>query len=351
MISLDDLLDRVRGAVDARTPLCIAGGNSKRHLGREPQGEPLDLAGYAGIVDYQPSELVITARAGTTVAALQQALAEKNQVLASDPPQFEGRATIGGSLACNLSGPARPWSGSIRDHVLGVRLVNGKAEHLRFGGQVMKNVAGFDVSRLQAGAMGTLGILTEVSLKVMPRPEATITIRRPIDATDAVRVMNQICREPLPLTGAFWYAGDLYVRLSGPASVVDAGSRRIAGDVVEDDAGVWSRLREMNLPIFANAVDLWCISLRPTKKHFLPDQDWLIDWRGARRWLAAKCDRKTQEEHLAEEGAEAWQVRGATRGADVFPDRGGTYRNILLRLKAAMDPAGIFNPGRLYSWL
>ena len=351
MTSIDELLERVRGAVDARQPLCVAGGGSKRHFGRAPQGELLDLSGYSGIVDYQPSELVITARAGTTVAELQQALAEKNQVLASDPPQFDGRATIGGSLACNLSGPARPWSGSIRDHVLGVRLINGRAEHLRFGGQVMKNVAGFDVSRLQAGAMGTLGILTEVSLKVMPRPEATVTIRRSIDASDAVRVMNEICRESLPLAGVFWYAGDLHIRLAGPASVVDAGIRQIAGEALQDDAAVWSRLRDMELPFFSNAVDLWCVALRSTSKHVMAERDWLLDWRGARRWLAGKCDRETLDEQLVEEGAESWQVRGAAPGAEVFADPGGTYRNILLRLKAALDPAGVFNPGRLYSWM
>ena len=351
MSSIDDLLSQVRSAVDARRPLCIVGGNSKHQIGREPRGERLELQGYSGIVDYQPSELVVTARAGTTVTELQQALAEKNQVLASDPPQFGGRATIGGSLACNLSGPARPWCGSIRDHVLGVRLINGRGEHLRFGGQVMKNVAGFDVSRLQAGAMGTLGIVTELSLKVMPRPESSITIKRSIDAIGALRVTSEICRKPLPLTGAFWNAGNLYVRLGGAASVVDAGSRQIAGDVLEDDAGIWSALREMDSPFFSNASDLWCVSLRPTAKHVMPEQDWLIDWRGARRWLAAPCDRESLDEHFEEEGVEAWQVRGAARDAEVFPDRGVTYQNMLRRLKAALDPSGIFNPGRLYSWL
>ena len=209
---LAGLQDRVRDAAASQRPLCIVGGSSKRFLGREQRGDPVDMKGYSGVVDYQPSELVITVRAGTTISELQSVLAAENQVLAGEPPEFDGNATVGGTLACNLSGPSRPWSGSIRDHVLGVRIINGKAQHLRFGGQVMKNVAGYDVSRLMAGSMGTLGMLTEVTLKVMPRPEATITVRRPIGAADALRTMNEICRTPLPVTGACWYDGEMRVR-------------------------------------------------------------------------------------------------------------------------------------------
>jgi glycolate oxidase FAD binding subunit len=348
---LDDLQDRVRRAADAQQPLCIIGGNSKRHVGREPQGEPIDVRAWSGIVDYQPTELVVTVRAGTTISYLQDALAQENQTLASEPPEFGGKATVGGTLACNLSGPSRPWHGSIRDHVLGVRIINGRAEHLRFGGQVMKNVAGFDVSRLQAGAMGTLGILTEVSLKVVPRPEATVTVRRSIDASDSLRVANELCRTPLPLSGACWYAGNLYMRLGGPASVVDTAAQRIDGTILSDDDGLWAGLREMDLPFFADAADLWCLSLRSTHDHFKDDADWLIDWRGARRWLAARCDRHALEDLVNDAGGEVVQFRGAADGADVFPTRSDAYRKALLRLKQAFDPAGIFNPGRLYAWL
>ena len=350
MTAIADLQDRVRAAVAAQQLLCIVGGNSKRYLGGEQQGDPIDMSAWSGVVDYQPSELVITVRAGTTISELQQVLARENQVLASEPPEFDGKATVGGTLACNLSGPSRPWHGSIRDHVLGVRIINGKGEHLRFGGQVMKNVAGYDVSRLQAGAMGTLGILTEVMLKVVPRPEATTTVRRTIGASDALRVMNQICRKPLPVSGACWYGGDMYVRLAGPSSVIAAAAGEIEGNILPDD-GFWSRLREMDLPFFADANDLWCISLRSTHDHFRQEEDWLIDWRGARRWLAASCDRDTLVEQTGEAGGELWQLRGAEKGADVFPERSEAYRKMLLRLKRALDPAGVFNPGRLYSWL
>lgn len=351
MSSIDVLLEQVRAAAADRRPLCIVGGNSKRHFGREPSGEPLLLGDYSGVVDYQPSELVITVRAGTTVAEVQDTLAAENQYLASEPPTFDGTATIGGTLACNLSGPSRPWQGSIRDHVLGVRIINGKGEHLRFGGEVMKNVAGYDVSRLMAGAMGTLGILTEITLKVVPRPATTLTVRHRLAAVDALRTMNDIARTPLPVTGACWFDGDMYVRLAGAASAVDAAAGHIDGERIEEDAGPWQGLREMSLPFFTATEDLWCVSLRSNHDHFLPDEAWLFDWRGARRWLAARCDRQTLDRHVGNARAEVWQPRGAASGAEVFPDRSDTYRRTLLQLKQALDPGGIFNPGRLYSWM
>ena len=351
MNAIDGLLEQVRAAAADRRALCILGGNSKQHFGRESPGEPIHVGGYSGIVDYQPSELVITVRAGTTIAELQDVLAAEDQFLASEPPSFDGQATIGGTLACNLSGPSRPWLGSIRDHVLGVRIINGKGEHLRFGGEVMKNVAGYDVSRLMAGAMGTLGIVTEVTLKVVPRPEATLTVRRRLAATDALRTMNDIARMPLPVTGACWFDGGMYIRLAGAASAVDAAAGRIEGERIGEEAAPWQGLCELSLPFFTAAGELWCVSLRSTHDHFLPDEAWLLDWRGARRWLAAYCERQTLDRHVGDARGEAWQLRGASDGAEVFPDRSDSYRRTLLQLKQALDPGGIFNPGRLYSWM
>ncbi len=351
MSAIDVLLEQVRAAAADRRPLRIIGGNSKQHFGRESPGEPIHMREYSGVVDYQPSELVITVRAGTTVAEVQDALAAENQFLASEPPLFDGAATIGGTLACNLSGPSRPWQGSIRDHVLGVRIINGKGEHLRFGGEVMKNVAGYDVSRLMAGAMGTLGVLTEITLKVVPRPETTLTLRHSLAANEALRTMNDIARTPLPATGACWFDGDMFIRLAGAASAVDAAATRIDAECIGEDAAPWQGLREMNLPFFSTAEELRCVSLRSTHDHFLPDEAWLLDWRGARRWLAARCDRETLDGHVDSARGEVWQLRGASEGADVFPDRSDSYRRTLLQLKQALDPGGIFNPGRLYSWM
>ena len=352
MSALADLLQQVRDAAAKKRALNVFGGNSKQHLGREPSGDPVDMSTFSGIVDYQPSELVVTVRAGTTIAVLQNALAEENQVLACEPPEFDGEATVGGTLACNLSGPSRPWQGSIRDHVLGVRIINGKAEHLRFGGQVMKNVAGYDVSRLMAGAMGTLGILTEVTLKVTPKPEATMTVCRPVGATDALRAMNELSRMPLPINGACWCDDNLYVRLAGPTSVITAAAGQIEGSPLSDDRGFWSGLREMSLPFFAATEELSCISLRSTHDHFMPEANWLLDWRGARRWLVADYDRDALERLVMDAGGEVWRTRGEGNDAgEVFPYRSEAYKSMLSSLKQALDPAGIFNPGRLYSWM
>ena len=351
MTTLARLKDQVRNAASNSEPLCIVGGNSKRHLGREPTGTPIEVSHYSGIVDYQPTELVVSARAGTAVSELQQTLAEKNQMLACDPPEFDGKATIGGALACNQSGPSRPWYGSIRDHVLGVRLINGKGEHLRFGGQVMKNVAGYDVSRLQAGAMGTYGLLTEISLKVWPKPESSITVRCNIDASDAIRVMNEISMTPAPLTGACWYEGNMYLRLSGPGAVVEAAASGLTGERLVDDTAFWTSLRDQTSPFFSAAPDLWRFSLRSNSAHVNSHHDWLIDWGGAQRWLAGQHDRTELEGVAASANGEVTRIRGGDQSAERLPSLSDSKRELLIRLKQAFDPARVFNPGRLYGWM
>jgi len=230
-------------------------------------------------------------------------------------------------------------------------MINGKAEHLRFGGQVMKNVAGYDVSRLQVGAMGVFGILTEVSLKVLPRPESSKTICRQLDADAAIRVMNEFSMTPLPLTGACWADGQLYLRLAGQSSVIDSIAAGLEGEALAADDEFWTALREQRLPFFNGEGDLWRLSVRANAPHSKPDGDWLIDWGGARRWLSATCQREELERIALEAGGEVTQVRGGDRGAEIFPALGGAHRAMLQRLKLAFDPDAIFNRGRLYSWL
>ena len=345
------MLEQVSEAVSTSRPLCIVGGNSKRDIGRELTGDPVAVSEHTGIVDYKPTELVVTVRAGTPMRGLQAVLAEKNQMLACESPQFDGAATVGGALACAQSGPSRPWYGSIRDQVLGIRLINGKAEHLRFGGQVMKNVAGYDVSRLQAGAMGIFGLITEVSFKVLPIPETSKTVRQRLDADVAVRVMNAICKTPLPLTGACWTNGELYLRISGQAGAIDAIAARLEGEQLADATDFWTALREQSLPFFDGAGDLWRISVRASASHVIPDGDWLIDWGGTRRWLSGSYEREELEYIAAKAGGEVTQVLGSDRSADPFPTLAEPHRAMLQRLKQAFDPAGVFNRGRLYSWL
>lgn len=351
MTDLSQLLDQVRDAVSNSRALCIVGGDSKKHLGREQDGIPLKMRDYAGVVDYQPEELVITSRAGTTISALNAILAQENQMLAGDPPEFDGKATIGGTLACNQSGPSRPWHGSIRDQVLGIRLINGNAEHLHFGGQVMKNVAGYDVSRLQAGAMGTLGLITEVSLRVLPKPESSITVRRRVDANSAIRVMNEVNILPAPLTGACWYDGHLYFRVSGSTTVTAAAAAKLEGERLPLSTASWTRLREQMLPFFASAEPLWRFSVRPTSPHFEHQGNWLIDWGGAQRLLAGQYDRDELDGIATKSGGELSCIRGGDRTSDVFSSRVGAHRTMLVRLKQAFDPKRVFNPGRLYSWM
>ncbi|AEY00169.1 glycolate oxidase FAD binding subunit [Oceanimonas sp. GK1] len=345
------LLEQVQQARADGTPLQIIGGNSKAFMGRPPAGEPLSLSGHSGIVSYQPVELVLTARAGTSVAEVQATLAERGQMLACDPPLFDGRATLGGTLACHLSGPGRPWSGSIRDQLLGLRLINGRGEHLRFGGQVMKNVAGYDVSRLQAGAMGTLGVITELSLKVMPVPDCTLTLVRELDAAAALTEMNRLAGQPRPLTAACWLDNRLYLRLSGAASAVQGTTHVWPGEVLEDGDAFWRDLREQRLAYFDGNAPLWRFSVKSTAAHALPDAPWLLDWGGSQRWLRGEFDQPELEALAEAAGGQVALYRGGDRNGEVLHTLPAPMQALQRRLKAALDPDGLFNPGRLYGWL
>jgi glycolate oxidase FAD binding subunit len=337
------LCETVAGAAERSEPVYVTGGDSKRTLlGRRCEATPLEISGHTGITDYQPDELVISARAGTPLVELQTALAERGQVLPFEPPHCDRRATLGGTLACNLSGPARPWRGSIRDAVLGLQLINGRGELLNFGGKVMKNVAGYDVSRLQSGARGTLGVITEVNLKVLPAPESELTLMYEMGATESLTVMNQRATSPKPLSGACWFEGRLYLRLSGADCAVQHTARSWGGDLC--DAPPWEQLREMTLPFFAGPGPLWRLSTAPTSA-LDPRDAQLLDWCGAQRWYRATPPAETSRgSHLA-------LFAGGDRNGEVRGELDPVQQLLQCRLKQAFDPRGIFNPGRLYSWM
>ena len=344
----EPLRERSRAAADDGTPLAIVGGGTKDFLGRITQAERFDVSGHRGIVTYEPTELVLSARGGTPLAEVKAALEARGQMLAFEPPAHGDAATIGGTIAAGLSGPARPYAGAARDFVLGTRVLNGKGEALRFGGEVMKNVAGYDVSRLMTGAFGTLGVLLEVSLKVLPRPAASRTLAFDIGAMEAIERCNAWAATPAPVTGACHDGERLCIRLSGTGGGVEAAARALGGEAIDGDA-FWTALREQTLPFFTEAGEaLWRISVPPGAGTMRVGGDVLVDWGGALRWL--RTDAPADEARAAAEraGGHATLFRGGDRTREVFHPLPPAVRGLHERLKAAFDPCGIFNPGRMY---
>jgi len=346
----EQLIERVQSAFAQGEQLNILGSGTKGFIGREQQGQAFETVGHSGVVSYNPAELVMTARSGTTIAEIKNTLAESGQILPCESP-LNGNATLGGVFACNQSGPARPWRGGIRDCVLGLRMLNGKGEHLRFGGQVIKNVAGYDIARLQAGAMGSLGVLTEVSFKVIPKPAAQQSVAVPLPAAEALDKMNAMLAQSLPLSGACWHEGKMYIRFSGARQAVQAAVQAYKDNALTDDIEFWTQLREKTLGFFTQDKPLWRFSIRPTAQHFLPEGDWLIDWAGSQRWLMGDYSIEELHEYAKVSGGQVELFRGGDRRGEVMPQPDPATKLLLTRLKQSFDPKGIFNPGRLHSWL
>ncbi len=339
----------VRAAAGSNTPLAIHGGNTKAFYGGAVVGDALDMRAYCGIIAYEPRELVLTVRAGTTLAEIDAVMQQEQQMLAFEPPQFSGGATIGGTVAAGLSGPRRPYAGAVRDFVLGARVVNGVGEDLRFGGRVIKNVAGYDVSRLMTGALGTLGILTDLSFKVLPKPAAEATLQFAFDEGTAIRCFNEWSGKPLPISGASWHNGIATLRLSGAAAGVAAAREKLGGDMLDPDTALvfWRGLRDHQQAFFQTTSTIWRISLPSTTAPILQNMPQLIEWGGALRWVAGETDAKTLRETIAAAGGHVTLFRGHAKGAGVFHPLGGKLAEIHRNLKAAFDPHHILNRGRL----
>lgn len=356
--ALATLVERIRAAAAQGTPLRIRGGGTKDFHGERLQGELLETTALRGIVNYEPSELVVTVRAGTPLAELEQALAAAGQSLPFEPPHFGPGATVGGMVAAGLSGPARASVGAVRDYVLGLNLVNGRGEDLVFGGQVMKNVAGYDVSRLMTGAFGTLGLITEVSLKVLPVPPAEATLRFELTQEQALQRLNAWGGQPLPLNASCWLQhegrGTLYLRLRGAVAAVASASRSLGGERIDNAQAApdWQACREQALPWFAQRGerDLWRLSVPQTAPVLELPEPPLVEWHGAQRWVrVGPADGGRLRAAALQVGGHATLFRTARgdAGARLTP-LSPALATIHERLKQQFDPANIFNRGRLY---
>lgn len=339
-----------RAHADIRA-LSICGGNSKAFYGHACDGEILDVSGHQGVLNYEPSELVIQARAGTRLADIEQLLSDNRQMLTFEPPHFTPDSTLGGVVASGLSGPCRPFTGAVRDAVLGVGLINGKGEALRFGGQVMKNVAGYDLSRLMAGALGTLGVLIDISLKVIPQPEVEYTLRQACSQLEALERFAEWMGKSLPLSAACWYDGHLYLRLSGSEAGARQAQQLLGNSKMSVHPEFWLSLRDHSHDFFNASAPLWRLSVPPATPPLALEGDWLIDWGGAQRWLYSKETTERIRGISAEVGGHATLFRGADNGSEIFHPLPAPLFALHQRLKKSLDPAGIFNPGRLYKGL
>jgi glycolate oxidase FAD binding subunit len=347
------LREAVCEAAATRTALRIRAGGTKDFYGNATTGSILDPRSYRGVVAYEPSELVIIARAGTPLTELETTLAAHGQMLAFEPPHFGSTATLGGCIAAGLAGPRRtaygPCYGGVRDFVLGARMLDGRGEVLTFGGSVMKNVAGYDLARMLVGSLGVLGVILEVSVKVLPQPTAQLTLSFELQQQQALDRLNAWAGQPLPLSASAWHEGVLRVRLSGSrAAVVDARSR-LGGEMIEasDAEPFWAHIREQTHPFFAGAQTLWRVCVPSTMPAFESHGPQLIEWGGALRWLRTSLQAREIRALAQQGGGHATLFRGEPAG-EVFTPLPAPLMAVHKRLKTHFDPAGIFNPGRLY---
>ncbi len=343
------LREQVAAHVATAKPLNIRGGGSKSFYGGAVQGGNLEVGAYSGIIDYQPKELVLTVRAGTPLEDVETALREAGQILPFEPPHFGAGATIGGVVATGLSGPRRPYTGAVRDFVLGTRIIDGRGDDLQFGGRVIKNVAGYDVSRLMCGAMGTLGVLLDISFKTLPKPVAECSLRFELDETTAIRRFNEWAGKPLPLSAASWHDGVATLRLSGAAAGVSAAREKLGGEKLADETSetFWNELREQSAAFFQGDEPLWRLSVPSTTAPLALDGPQCIEWGGALRWVVGATDANALRAKVETAGGHVTLFRGGDKTPGVFHPLTPVLAKLHRNLKAAFDPHNIFNCGRM----
>ncbi len=345
----DELRTQIRAVAANGAEIEIIGGGSKRFYGQAIEALPIDVSAHSGIIDYDPAELVITLRAGCKLLDVEALLAQNRQMFGFEPPCFGVDATIGGMVATGLAGPRRAYAGSIRDFVLGVKMLDGRAEVLQFGGRVIKNVAGFDASRLMVGALGTLGIILEVSIRVIPVYETELTLSyEHASADEHIRWINGLGSKPYPISASQWQAGRSQLRLSGSEQGVSQAAKLLGGDSIEPG---WQALKEQQLDFFDPKRPLSRISLPPTSPDLLPDTAQLIEWGGAERWCCGDIDVVALREQVASAGGGLCAFRGHAAEVPIFHPLPAAMLKLQRNIKSSFDPAGIFNPGKIYPGL
>ena len=349
--------ERVKQAMASKTPLAVHGGNTKAFYGGVIVGEPLDVRPYTGIIEYEPKELVLTVRAGTALSEIEAAMDAAAQMLPFEPPHYgtgnstvtSTGATIGGTVATGLSGPRRSYTGAVRDFVLGARIIDGKGDDMRFGGRVIKNVAGYDVSRLMTGALGTLGVLLDLSFKVLPKPAVDVTLRHEMDEATAIRQFNEWAGKPLPISATSWHEGVAMLRLSGASAGVKAARQRLGGDIIDDAiAGVfWRTLRDQRDAFFSSVEPLWRVSVPSTSPPLALMMPQWIEWGGGLRWHRGTADVSALRTKVAAVGGHVTLFRNGEKSVGVFHPLQPALKKIHRDLKLAFDPENILNRGRM----
>lgn len=355
-----ELQRQVLNAIETRQPLNIRGGNSKSFYGNFNQSlaeaNKLDVSQHTGVVDYDPTELAITVRAGTRLYELEELLTNNKQMLPFEPPYFSKNATIGGAIAAGISGPRRASAGSVRDSILGVQIINGKGEIANFGGQVMKNVAGYDLSRLMVRSLGTLGVILSVSLRLLPKPKHEVTLTFEASQEEALAYFQQMRKKQNIVDASAWVNKQCYLRLSGTEKNIEHQSARIlevnsSATELADSESLWHDIRDHKHPFFEEKTDkpLWRFSFPPATPVIHQADDLLIEWEGAQRWMKSRTPANIIHDIANKHGGYATLIRGNVPETSYFSQLDPTAFKLHQQLKNQMDPHGIFNPGRLYA--
>jgi len=346
----DEIASKIQDAYQNKQALNIVAGGTKQFYGREIQAEPLAISKHSGVIEYEPSELYISAKSGTPLSEIEKTITSQHQILPCEPPQFGPMATLGGMVACGLAGPRRASSGNVRDCMLGTEILNGKGEYLRFGGRVMKNVAGYDISRLMCGALGTLGVVMSITLRLLPKPEDEQTIVLTLENQAAITKMNQWANTPMPISATFYDGSNLYIRLSGSSSAIQACKKDISEETISENNKFWMSIKEQTHNFFDTNEPLWRISVPPNTDTLNLPGECVMEWNGALRWYKSDAEENMIRAEAQRVGGHANLFRGGVTD-QIFHPLPNPSMKLHKKIKQVLDPAGILNPGKMFAEL